>query len=109
MTVVNVYEQYFAADCVANHAALVTLTVASGAGHVVYEAAVTFFPHDREDDFAVSYDAHYCETLYDGPGRRSKKREQGYIEGIRERVNRLAESAGGKIFWEKPLREAKFG
>lgn len=113
MSTVNAYEQYFAAECRANgaerHAALVALKAASGAGRIRYEVSVTFFPHNREDDFAVSYDAHDSALLYDGPGRRSKKREQVYIENIRTCIDRLAESAGGKVFWEKPLREARFG
>lgn len=113
MSTVNAYEQYFAAECRANdaerHAALVALKAASGAGRIRYEVSVTFFPHNREDDFAVSYDAYYSALLYDGPGRRSKKREQVYIENIRSCIDRLAESAGGKVFWEKPLREARFG
>ena len=113
MATVNAYERYFAAECTANgvnrHAALVTLTVASEAGRIVYEASVTFFPHNSEDDFSISYDAHYSGVLYDGPGRRSKRREQGYIENIRSCIDRLAESANGKVFWEKPLREAGFG
>ena len=112
MSTVNAYEQYFAAECRANgaerHAALVALTVASEAGRIAYEASVTFFPHNSEEDFAVSYDAHYGVALYDGPGRRSKKRERAYIENIRTCIDRLAESAGGKVFWEKPLREARF-
>ena len=113
MATVNAYEQYFAAECTANgvkrHAALVALKSASEAGRIVYEASVTFFPHNSEEDFAVSYDAHYGDVLYDGPGRRSKKREQRYIENMKTCIDRLAESADGKVFWEKPLREARFG
>ena len=113
MASVNAYEQYFAAECAANgvtrHAALVRLTAASEAGRIVYEASVTFFPHNSEEDFAVSYDAHYRDVLYDGPGRRSKKREREYMENIRSCIDRLAEGAGGSVFWGKPLREARFG
>ena len=113
MKVVNAYERYFAAEYMANgverHAALVALKAASEAGRIVYEASVTFFPHNSEDDFSVSYDAHYSGVLYDGPGRRSKKREQEHIENIRNYIDRLAEGAGGKVFWEAPLREARFG
>ena len=79
MAVINVYEQYFAAEAEANgrarHAALVMLISDSEAGQIRYEAAVTFFPHDTEDDFGVSYDAYYTKTLFEGKGRRSKKRE----------------------------------
>lgn len=71
MSTVNAYEQYFAAEYRANgaerHAALVALKAASGAGRIRYEVSVTFFPHNREDDFAVSYDAYYSALLYDGP------------------------------------------
>ena len=111
MAVVNAYEQYFAAECAANgverHAARVALTVSSEAGRIVYEASVTFFPHNSEDDFAVSYDAQYSGVLYDGSGRRSKKRERASIENIRSHIDRLAADADGKVFWEKPLREAR--
>ena len=89
MVTVNAYERYFAAECTANgverHAALVALKAASESGRIVYEASVTFFPHNSEEDFAVSYDAHYSG------------------------IDRLAEDAGGKVFWAKPLRESRFG
>ena len=84
MVTVNVYEQYFAADCIANsihrHAALVMLIATSENGTVRYEAAVTFFPHIDENDFAVSYDAYYSDVLYEAKGRRSKKREAALLE-----------------------------
>ena len=112
MATLNAYEQYFTAECTVNgverHAALVALKAASESGRIVYEASVTFFPHNGAEDFAVSYDAHYSGVLYDGPGRRSKKRERAYMEDIRKRIDRLADSAGGKVIWEKPLREAGF-
>ena len=72
---VNVYEQYFEGDLMANgvlrRGALVMLIADSEAGHIRYEAAVTFFPHEEENDFAVSYDAYFSAVLFDGPGRRS--------------------------------------
>ena len=44
---INVYEQYFGADLMANgvprRGALVMLIADSEAGHIRYEAAVTFF------------------------------------------------------------------
>ena len=113
MAVINVYEQYFEASCTANgrerHAALVMLISDSEAGSICYKAAVSFFPHDSEDDFAVSYDAYYEAVLYEGKGRRSKKREAALLEGLRENTDSLAERAGGKIFYGKPLREARYG
>ena len=79
MAHLNVYEQYFKARHVCadvpRRAALVALLADSEAGRIRYEAAVTFFPHRDEEDFAVSYDALATKEIYSGPGRRSKKRE----------------------------------
>ena len=54
---VNVYEQYFSAkaeyNSIPRHAALVMLIADSEAGNIRYEAAVTFFPHNDEEDYAV--------------------------------------------------------
>ena len=107
----NVYEQYFAADCVANgiirHGALVMMKVTSENKHVRYDAAVTFFPHIDETDYAVSYDAYYSDVLYDAPGRRSKKREATLMETLREDIDVLAKRANAVIHWDKPLRPAR--
>ncbi len=112
MATVNVYEQYFEAEITVNeverHAALVMLIATSEQGMVSYEAAVTFFPHNSEDDFAVSYDAYYSKVLFEGKGRRSKKRDAAYMEVLRDEVDALAAEAGGEVFWEKPLREARY-
>lgn len=113
MAVVNVYEQYFAAECIANevprHAALVMMIASSEQGTITYEAAVSFFPHNDEEDFAVSYDAYYSKVMYSAPGRRSKKREAALLEDLRPIVDDLAAEAGGTVFWEEPLREARLG
>ncbi len=113
MKVIDVYEQYFAADCVANerprHAAVVKLTATSDAGRITYEASVSFFPHDDPEDFAISYDAYASEVIYDAPGRRSKKREPALMETLREHADALAASLEGTIFWEEPLIEARLG
>ena len=110
---INVYEQYFEADLSANgverRGALVMLIADSEAGHIRYEAAVTFFPHRDEEDFAVSYDAYYSRVLFDGPGRRSKKREEKLLAGLRDEIDALAESAGGAVRWDRPLREERRG
>ena len=112
MATINIYEQYFEAELTANgvdrHAALVMLIADSEAGRIRYEAAATFFPHNSEDDFAVSYDAYFSEALCDTAGRRSKKRDKAYLEVLREHIDRLAEQAGGKVFWDKPLRDARY-
>ena len=70
--VVNVYEQYFKADAVFSgvprKGALVALISDSEAGAITYKAAVTFFPHRDEEDFAVSYERR---SIWKGSGRRS--------------------------------------
>lgn len=113
MATVNVYEQYFAAECTANsiyrHGALVMLISNSENGVIRYEAAVAFFPHNDETDFAVSYDAYYLDVVYEAKGRRSKKRETLLMETFREDIDALARQAGGKVFWDRPLLKARFG
>ena len=110
---VNVYERYFAAEHeaggVPRRAALVMLISDSEAGHIRYEAAVSFFPHREEDDFAVSYDDYFSRVLYDAPGRRSRKQEAALLEGLRETVDALVSPAGGTVFWDRPLREERRG
>ena len=113
MAVINVYEQYFEADAEVNgvkrRAALVALISDSEAGHIRYEAAATFFPHRDEEDFAVSYDAYVSAVLYEDAGRRSRKREAALRAALPETVDRLADGIGGRILWDRPLREARFG
>ena len=110
---VNVYEQYFETDLVANgvqrRGVLVMLIADSEAGRIRYETAVTFFPHRDETDFAVSYDAYRSAVIFDAPGRRSKKREEKLLLGLRDQIDALAREAGGVIFWDRPLREARRG
>ena len=113
MATINVYERYFEAEAAVNgvrrRAALVALISDSEAGHIRYEAAAAFFPHRSEDDFAVSYDAYVSAVLYEGAGRRSRKREAALLRTLPEEVDRLAESLGGRIFWDRPLRDARCG
>ena len=113
MAVINVYEQYFEARMTANgvdrKAALVMLISDSEAGQIKYEAAATFFPHRDEEDFAVSYDAYFSKVLFEGKGRRSRKREAQLLEGFRAEIDSLAAENGGEVFWDKPLREERRG
>lgn len=110
---INVYERYYAAEAefndVPRHGALVILIADSEAGNIRYEAAVSFFPHNDEEDYAVSYDAYFSKVLYEDKGRRSKKREQTLMETFEQEIDQLAETIGGKVIWEKPLREARRG
>ena len=110
---VNVYEQYFSAkaeyNSVSRHAALVMLIADSEVGNIRYEAAVTFFPHRDEEDYAVSYDAYFSKVLYEAKGRRSKKREETLMQELQQHIDELAQNADGIVYWDKPLREAKCG
>lgn len=109
----NVYERYYAAEaeynCVPRHAALVMLVADSDAGNIKYEAVVNFFPHNDEEDYAVSYDAYFSKVLYEAKGRRSKKREQALMDTFKQEIDELAETIGGKVLWEQPLRDERRG
>lgn len=113
MATINVYERYYAAEAefngVPRHGALVMLIADSDAGNIRYEAAVTFFPHRDEEDYAVSYDAYLSKVLYEAKGRRSKKREAALMENFQNEIDQLADTIGGKVLWEQPLREEKRG
>lgn len=62
MAVIDVYKQYFNAECIYNDverkAAVVTLTATSETGNIKYEVGISFFPHRDAEDFAISYDAY---------------------------------------------------
>lgn len=113
MSQIIVYEQYFSANLefngVSRHGALVMLVADSDAGNIKYEAAVTFFPHRDEEDFAVSYDAYLSKVLYEAKGRRSKKREEALLQTLTSEIDGMAETIGGKVLWEQPLREERRG
>lgn len=110
---INVYSQYFAAECVYNgrerKGVVVNLTSMSEAGNIRYVVNISFFPHTEPTDFAISYDAYAEKEIYNNRGRRSKKREAGMLEEIRSHADEPAKNLGGTIEWEKPLREARLG
>ena len=113
MATINVYEQYFEADGTFNgverKAVNVMLISDSEAGHIRYEVAVSFFPHRTDDDFAISYDAFFSKILFEGAGRRSRKREEVLLQSIQEEADKLASVNGAAIFWDKPLIEPRRG
>ena len=39
----------------------------------------------------------------------AKKREEALLADFRVQIDALAAEAGGEVFWEKPLREARRG
>lgn len=112
MKVIDVYEQYFEAECVWNtvprHAAAVKLTATSDEGMISYEVSISFFPHNDAEDFGISYDACFSEVLCNEKGRRSKKKDSLYLSLVNETADVLANSAGGRIFWDKPLIPARY-
>ena len=97
------------AKCLArfSKAALVMLISDSEKGFITYKAAVTFFPHRDEEDFAVSYDAYFEKELYSGKGRRSKKKEAEYLEGLRETIDGIAAENNASVIWDEPLRDER--
>jgi hypothetical protein len=111
--VINVYEQYFKADAVFSdvqrNGALVMLVSDSEAGMISYKAAVSFFPHRDEEDYAVSYDDYHETEIYSAGGRRSKKREKAFLAELPAIIDSLSEEKGAKVFWDRPLREARLG
>lgn len=113
MATINVYERYYAAEAefngVPRHGALVMLIAASEEGNIRYEAAVTFFPHRDEEDYAVSYDAYFSKLLYEAKGRRSKKREEILLQELQQHIDELAQGIGGCVWWNQPLREERRG
>jgi len=113
MKVINVYEQYFGArgefNGVVRRGAKVMLVSTSDAGTILYEAAVTFFPHVDAEDFAVSYDAYFSKELYSGAGRRSKKREEMLLTDFQAQVDGLAAEQGAQVLWNEPLSAERRG
>jgi len=110
---VNVYELYYSAEAkfngVPRNGALVMLIADSDAGNIKYEAAVSFFPHRDEEDYSISYDAYFSKVLYEAKGRRSKKREEALLANFQNEIDELAETIGGKVLWDQPLREERRG
>ncbi len=110
---VDVYSQYFAAECVYNgrerNGVVVNLTSSSEAGTIRYRVSISFFPHVNPEDFAISYDAYAEKEIYNAKGRRSKKREATMLADLRTHADELAKSLGGTIDWGKPLAEARRG
>lgn len=113
MKVIDVYKQYFSADCIFNSlerkGAMVCLTTTSDSGNIKYEVSVCFFPHRDETDFAISYDAYNSKEIFNSKGRRSKKREQQFLSQVQTVADEIAKEMNGVIYWEKPLREAQYG
>ena len=113
MKVINVFECYYEANGTFNgvlrRGANVQLVATSDAGEVVYEVAVSFFPHEDDEDFRISYDACFQKELYRARGRRSKKREEEYLKTLFDIAGSLAAEQGAKIYFDRPLIEPRRG
>ena len=111
MATINVYQQFFKGECTFNgterQGVSVLLISDSENGTIRYEVAVNFFPHLTDDDYAVSYDAYLSKTVYEGSGRRSRKREKELLDALRPVADQLAAEIGGVIDWEHPLTSAR--
>lgn len=110
---VDVYKQYFSAECTFNgverRGAAVWLNAESDSGIIRYEVGVTFFPYRDAEDFAVSYDACVLKELLRTKGRRSKKKDELYMAQVRTTADEIAGTLKGTILWDKPLGEAQYG
>ncbi|MBQ9839035.1 MAG: hypothetical protein IJO56_06065 [Oscillospiraceae bacterium] len=113
MKVIDVYTQYFEASCVYNdalrRAALVRLTSTYDNGNIKYDVSVNFFPFRDPEDFSVTHDALFSTEIYSAKGRRSKKREAEFMNILRNTIDSLCPTADAVVFWDKPLREARYG
>ena len=110
---INVYSQYFEANGtffgVERRGAAVMLISDSDDGTISYRAAVTFFPHADEEDFAVSYDAYFEKDLYRAKGRRSRKREAALLDKLQETIDAICAENNATVDWSHPLNEARRG
>lgn len=109
---VDIYRQYFSANCTFNNVerkgVLVWLNAENDSGFIRYEVGVTFFPHNDDEDFGVSYDACLQKVILKTPGRRSKKKDKQCLDQIKIVADELASSINGSIYWDIPLREAQY-
>ncbi|MEE1260975.1 MAG: hypothetical protein U0K66_12455 [Paludibacteraceae bacterium] len=110
---INVYQRYFEAELeyngVKRRAASVLLISDSEAGNIKYTAAVAFMPYEDSEDFRVPYDAYFTKVIFEGRGRRSKKKEKQYIEDLAQYIDELATEVEGSVFWDKPLSCERLG
>ena len=61
------------------------------------------------EDYAVSYDACSEKVLYEGKGRRYRKKEKVFLNTFNETIDDITSEAGGEVIWDSPLGEARRG
>ena len=101
MDPVNVYKQFFEAECEANgvvrRAVQAVLVAESRDRRIRYDISLSFFPYEDPEDYRVTYDACWEETVY----------EEEILSGFREKADAIAAEHGARIFWDRPLGEAR--
>ncbi|MBR4928382.1 MAG: hypothetical protein IKZ63_02660 [Oscillospiraceae bacterium] len=111
MKSIDVYKQYFAAEADfggdVRRGACVVLNATSEEGMVEYKVCVSFFLHEDEEDFRISFDRYFEKSLFRGKGRRTRKRDALYMEEIRNAADEIAAENGAVIKWDDPLIEAR--
>ena len=113
---IDVYSQYFNARYVNGEderkAVIVKLTAYKDMeGFLTYEISVSFFPFRDEEDFLVANDVCLHREALTGLKRRSRKKEEELLNGLKEQVGEMLGELEGEatIHWDRPLREARFG
>jgi len=108
---IDVYKQYFAAEADfggdIRKGASVVLNATTDEGTVEYKVCVSFFLHEDDEDFRISFDRYFEKNLFSGKGRRTKKRDALYMEEIRNAADEIAAENGAVINWDEPLIEAR--
>ena len=111
MDPLNVYEQFFEAEGsfngVPRRGVKVALTAESHEGKIKYEISAAFIPREDSEDFRVPYDAVFSETVYEAPGRRSRKREEAFLSEFRANTDRMISGSGASVFWDRPLTQPR--
>ena len=108
---IDVYKQYFAAEADfggdIRKGASVVLNATTDEGTVEYKVCVSFFLHEDDEDFRISFDRYFEKNLFSGKGRRTKKRDALYMEEIKNAADEIAAENGAVINWDEPLIEAR--
>ena len=112
----DVYSQYFHAHCLhegsERRAAIVRLTLLKDIEGVQdYQISASFFPFENEEDFLVANDVIVTRTVLAGLKRRNKKKEASLLATFRQDIDELLPQLSGEavIYWDKPLRQARYG
>ena len=55
----------------------------------------------------IRYDAIFTKTVFEGKGRRSKKREAAFIARLKDTVGEMLENEDAEIFWDEEIRPCR--